>query len=131
MNNKRDFGQHLRTLRKEQFMTQSKLANKSGLKLNHISKLERNEVEPKLTTLIKLKQALKISSNKLMNEADKSTNGDLIKRFDEVSELPETDIKTIIRIMSVFTAQHRTERFVNGEMGIKEISMKIINQYRK
>ncbi|PUU86255.1 MAG: transcriptional regulator, XRE family, partial [Halanaerobium sp.] len=68
-------------LRLEQNMTQTDLAEKSGLKQSAIARLESEEVLPKLSTLLKLTKALdaninlnpnqesiiKIESNKMIN----------------------------------------------------------------
>jgi transcriptional regulator with XRE-family HTH domain len=68
-------------LRLEQNMTQTDLAEKSGLKQSAIARLESEEVLPKLSTLLKLAKALdaninlnpnqesiiKIESNKMIN----------------------------------------------------------------
>jgi transcriptional regulator with XRE-family HTH domain len=115
------FGGHLKTLRKHKKLTQSELAELSGLKLNHISKLERNEVEPKLSTLIKLKKALKISSNRLMNEEDKSPEGILISSFEEISRLPEEDKNLINRVIGFVITNNRMERITNSNTPLFEM----------
>jgi len=50
-------------LRLEQNMTQTDLAEKSGLKQSAIARLESEEVLPKLTTLLKLAKALDANIN--------------------------------------------------------------------
>jgi transcriptional regulator with XRE-family HTH domain len=55
-------------LRLEKNMTQTDLANKSGLKQSAIARLESEEVLPKLNTLLKLAKALNANINLNPNE---------------------------------------------------------------
>lgn len=52
------FGARLREWRKEAGVTQKELAEKSGISLNTIARIEREEIDPKCSTASKLWQAL-------------------------------------------------------------------------
>jgi transcriptional regulator with XRE-family HTH domain len=61
-----DFGNHLRSIRKIQGLSQENLAEKVGLHRTYIGMIERGEKNITLLNLIKLSNALEISINELM-----------------------------------------------------------------
>jgi transcriptional regulator with XRE-family HTH domain len=65
-------GENIRRMRRDKQWTQGKLAEVSGIKISHISKLERNSSDPKLGTLCRLLSALECSPNALLNDLDKT-----------------------------------------------------------
>jgi D-alanyl-D-alanine-carboxypeptidase/D-alanyl-D-alanine-endopeptidase len=58
-------GKNLRAKRVEKFMSQAELADASGLSEAHVGRIERNEVEPHLSTIRKLARALTIEPSEL------------------------------------------------------------------
>jgi serine-type D-Ala-D-Ala carboxypeptidase/endopeptidase len=58
-------GKNLRAKRVEKFMSQAELADASGLSEAHVGRIERNEVEPHLSTIRKLARALGIEPSEL------------------------------------------------------------------
>jgi D-alanyl-D-alanine-carboxypeptidase/D-alanyl-D-alanine-endopeptidase len=58
-------GKNLRAKRIEKFMSQAELADASGLSEAHVGRIERNEVEPHLSTIRKLAKALGIEPSEL------------------------------------------------------------------
>jgi serine-type D-Ala-D-Ala carboxypeptidase/endopeptidase len=58
-------GKHLRARRVERFMSQAELAGASGISEAHVGRIERNEVEPHLSTIRKLANALDIEPSEL------------------------------------------------------------------
>ena len=58
-------GKNLRAKRVEKFMSQAELADASGLSEAHVGRIERNEVEPHLSTIRKLARALTIDPSEL------------------------------------------------------------------
>ncbi len=78
-----DFGDRLRKLRKERKLTQKELANLIGVKNSVISFYEVGDRKPSLEVLIKLSNALHISTDILLG-IDKSEVVD-------ISGLSETD----------------------------------------
>ncbi|MBU1054580.1 MAG: helix-turn-helix transcriptional regulator [Proteobacteria bacterium] len=64
---KKKFGVHLSQLRNKAGMTQAKLAEKTNLSVDLISRIERGERAPSLETIEKLSNALKIKSSELLN----------------------------------------------------------------
>lgn len=61
----KEFGDHLRSLRKAQGLSQEKLANSSDLWLSIVGRIERGEIDPTLSTLNMLAYGLGISLNNL------------------------------------------------------------------
>lgn len=58
-------GDRLKDLRIEQALTQEELANKAGVALNTVARLERNETEPHMSTVRKLANALDVEPREL------------------------------------------------------------------
>jgi transcriptional regulator with XRE-family HTH domain len=73
MNNLRDekmltqFGLHLRTLRKAAKLTLEALAYEADVEISQIHRIEKGKINPTLTTLVALSNALKIDMNTLLN----------------------------------------------------------------
>lgn len=59
-------GSNLQELRKAKSWKQETLAEASSVSLTQISKIERNETDPRASTVIKLAEALECSMDKLM-----------------------------------------------------------------
>lgn len=55
----------VKKVRLENNMTLETLANLSGISKGHLSKIERQEREPKLSTIIQIAMALKVNINEL------------------------------------------------------------------
>lgn len=55
----------VKKVRLEKNMTLDTLAKLSGISKGHLSKIERGEREPKISTLIQIALALKVDLNKL------------------------------------------------------------------
>lgn len=61
------FGNRLRDLRKEKDLSQEKLANLSNVTINQISRIERGEINPTLSTLGVIAAAMEVSLKDLLN----------------------------------------------------------------
>ena len=59
-------GDRLRDLRKRALLTQKGLADKSGVGVTTIIRIERNQVEPHSRTIRKLAEALKVEPEELV-----------------------------------------------------------------
>ncbi|HPG05293.1 MAG: helix-turn-helix transcriptional regulator [Saprospiraceae bacterium] len=56
----KDFGRHLATLRKNKGLTQEDLANVADISLSQVSRIERGVINPTLSTLVDIANALEI-----------------------------------------------------------------------
>jgi transcriptional regulator with XRE-family HTH domain len=63
-------GDRLKALRIEQALTQQELADKAGIALNTVARLERNETEPHMPTARKLAHALDVHPRELTKGGD-------------------------------------------------------------
>ncbi len=62
-----NLGKRLKLLREKSHYTQEKLAEKCGISLDYLGKIEVNINKPGLKTLLKLSSALDISMSDLLN----------------------------------------------------------------
>ncbi len=96
-------GQNIKNLRKEKDWTQQELAEATGIKVAHISKLESDEGDPKLSTLLKLTKALECSPNDLLWNEEISGLSLMLKNYAErCGTLPADDKATLLKIMSKY-----------------------------
>ena len=63
-------GDRLRDLRKRALLTQKELADKSGVGVTTIIRIERNQVEPQGRTIRKLAEALGVKPHELVRGDD-------------------------------------------------------------
>ena len=63
-------GDRLRDLRKRSLLTQKQLADKSGVGVTTIIRIERNQVEPHGSTIRKLAGALSVAPEELVKTED-------------------------------------------------------------
>jgi transcriptional regulator with XRE-family HTH domain len=59
-------GDRLRDLRKRALLTQKQLADKSGVGVTTIIRIERNQVEPQGSTIRRLAEALEVAPEELV-----------------------------------------------------------------
>ncbi len=60
-------GGNLRRLRTRQLLTQAELGEAAGIHRDQVSRIERDEVEPRFSTIRKLAGALEIDPRELIN----------------------------------------------------------------
>jgi transcriptional regulator with XRE-family HTH domain len=61
-------GKNLKRLRTERFMTREELAEVTGLHRDHIGRIERDEVAPRLPTIRGLAEALGVDPSELVHQ---------------------------------------------------------------
>ncbi len=106
------FGKKLRECREAKKISQSELAR--ILKTNHsiIGKYERDEVKPTVDVVKKLAENLNTTAAYLLGETTDSNilkDPLMIKRFNEVSALPEEDKKCVYSMMDAYLARHKLQ----------------------
>ncbi len=62
------FGEHLRSLRMDQGLSGVQFAEKLGVDKQFLSRLELGQSDPRITTLIRLAQALDMQLSDLLNQ---------------------------------------------------------------
>jgi len=61
-------GKSVREQREHRFMTQDQLADKAGINRDTLSRIERNMVEPRFSTIMKLAKTLGVDPHELVDE---------------------------------------------------------------
>ena len=61
-------GQSLKAKRSKRFMTQEQLASAAGISARQLVRIERDEVEPRFSTILKLAEALEVEPSELVDE---------------------------------------------------------------
>jgi len=93
-------GKNIRRMRRDKGWTQQQLADKAGMKLNHVSKLDQDGADPKLSTLYKLMQAFSCSPDSLLMDLNRvSTDAVLKQTLERATALPEEDKRAIITVV--------------------------------
>ncbi len=64
------FGRTLRKARRDRDLSQEALADEAGLSAKHVGEIERANKDPRLTTVLKLAEALELRSNELFRAFD-------------------------------------------------------------
>jgi len=85
-----DFGKRLAILRKEKKLSQSDLAKQLNTSVSVISRYERNEMVPSVSTALKLAEMLGTTVGYLLGESDDSNlfkDPGMLKRFKDISQL--------------------------------------------
>ena len=62
-------GERLRQLRERKLMTQAELGKAAGVSRDQVSRIERDEVDPRFSTIRKLAKALGVEPEELIAEA--------------------------------------------------------------
>ena len=61
-------GRRVREERVRRFMTQDRLATAAGISSRQLVRIERNQVEPHFSTILKLAEALEVDPSELVEE---------------------------------------------------------------
>ena len=107
------FPQRLRDLRKQNNLSQTELGQRAGLHYTHIGRFERGASRPSGDTLMRLADALGVSSDYLLDGATdeaakaKFQDRELLKQFQEVEQLPDAE-KNVVKVLldAFLTKQH-------------------------
>lgn len=75
------FGLNLRHYRMQRLLTQERLASAAGITTSEVSRIERAEREPRLTTIARLARALDISPGDLFEDVEANAPDGFDARF--------------------------------------------------
>jgi transcriptional regulator with XRE-family HTH domain len=100
-------GTNIRRLRQGMGWTQGQLSERSGIKVPHISSLEQDEGDPKLSTLYKLIKAFGCTPTGLMTTPDPNATGTatdalLSLIWERVDNLPDKAKRDLIEVLDRF-----------------------------
>lgn len=69
------FGRTVRKARRDRDLSQEALADEAGLSAKHVGEIERANKDPRLTTVLKLADALELRSGELFAQFDERLDG--------------------------------------------------------
>jgi len=97
---------NLMNLRRKKGWTQGQLSDACGVKVGHISKLERgHDTDPKLSTITRLMRALECSADDLLLETEQLGPTRLLRTvFQQAEQLPEEKQMVILEIVDGYCA---------------------------
>ncbi|MBS1871127.1 MAG: helix-turn-helix transcriptional regulator [Actinobacteria bacterium] len=75
------FARRVRRARRERDLTQEALAARAGLSAKHLSDIERANTDPRLTTVLRLADALGASVHQLLSERRRAADPDRAPRL--------------------------------------------------
>lgn len=93
-------GSNLRRMRKDLGLSQEQLSDKTGIRVAHISKIESDKTDPKLSTIYKLVESLECSADSLLMDKNKVGLDSILKAtLERVGNLPDSNKRTIIDVI--------------------------------
>jgi len=101
-------GQHIIALRKEKKLSQSELGKRASTSGDLIGRYERDEVKPSIDVIMRIADALEVSIDYLVGKTSFELNKDMLKRFQEVSSLPENAKRQIYMVMDALIRDFKT-----------------------
>ncbi len=109
-----NFPQRLKQIRLSRGWSQGQLGKKLGVDLQRISKYERGTSSPPIGMVVKIASTLEVSLDYLLrNEADlavnKIKNPQLLKKIEEIENLPEKDQETLTILLDAFIKKRKFE----------------------
>ncbi|MDO9478731.1 MAG: helix-turn-helix transcriptional regulator [Pseudohongiella sp.] len=97
--------ENLQRLRKERGLNQDELSEQSGVSLTQISKIERSETDPRVSTIEKLAKALGCSMDEMLfNEASQGLSGLMKRAFERASKLDPLDKAALLKVINMACA---------------------------
>lgn len=111
-------GTNLTTLRRLKSWTQGQLSEASGVKVGHISKLERDDdSDPKLSTIYKLMNALGCSADELLMDKERvGPAGQMQGVFRRAEELPEEKQAIVVDLVDAYCMAHALQSLMGDKM---------------
>ena len=96
-------GNNLQRLRKEKGLKQDELAEQAGVSLTQISKIERNETDPRISTIEKISKALECSADRLIFDKESHGLSGVVKEaVGKIDRLHPQDKVLLIKVIERF-----------------------------
>lgn len=113
-----NFGQRVASARRERGMTQGELADKTGVHISHIQRIEANNSQPTVDVLKRLAEALEVSLDLLVFErasevaTRQMVDRELVAQFAAIEDFNDTDKQAIKTILAAMIVKQRVEAAV-------------------
>jgi transcriptional regulator with XRE-family HTH domain len=117
----KSFGQRLESLRKDAGISQAKMAEMCKATQAQISRYERDETEPSLSTLIKMAEALDISFSDLVSN-DRPTSG--------LTKAP-TDVEMLSFIVDKFVSDKERRELIRFALSGDESAVRTVTTFMR
>lgn len=105
------FGEKLAYSRKQKKMSQSALGKASNISGDIIGKYERDEMKPSIETAKKIANALSISLDYLVGDAEmKITDKEMLKRMELVCQMPQELKEHIIHFIDMAIRDYKAKK---------------------
>lgn len=127
-------GENLKRLRRDKGWTQGELANKCKVGFGQISKIERNETDPKLSTIYELMGALGCTADALLIDTEKSSvDSVMAMALDRIKQLSEKDKEILLTLIDKYCIAVSMQQLAdkNDFFGISLIKGKTPEMTRK
>jgi len=108
---------NLMNLRRRKGWTQGQLSDACGVKVGHISKLERgHDTDPKLSTITRLMRALDCTADDLLMDAEQLGPSRLLRTvLQQAEQLPEEKQMVILEIVDGYCASHGMRQLLGNK----------------
>lgn len=109
------FGKKLREARETKGYSQKELATKIGSVHTVIGRYERDEMKPSIDVVKRLAEELETTVGYLLGEAKEAQllkDPAMLKRFQEINELDESDKECVFTFLDAFLAKHKMKAFL-------------------
>lgn len=96
-------GENLKRIRRDKGWTQGDLADRCKIGLGQISKIERNETDPKLSTIYEIMNALECTAEALLINIEKSSTDSVIGvALERIKQIPEKDKEILLTVIDKY-----------------------------
>jgi transcriptional regulator with XRE-family HTH domain len=110
-----NFPAQLVELRKQQGLSQQRLADAVELHVNQVRRYEAGTAQPTLDALVKLAKALHVSLDTLVfDETERGPTDEFRLQFEAVSQLPEEDRRVVKALLDGMIVKHQAKRMVGS-----------------
>lgn len=109
-----NFPARLLHFRKQQGLSQQRLAEAVGLHVNQVRRYETGTAQPTLKALVNLAKVLHLSLDTLVfDEGERGPSAELRLQFEAVSQFPEEERKIVKALLDGLIIKHQTKRMVS------------------
>ncbi len=117
----KSFGERLKRIREERFLSQRQLAEGIQIETAQISRYERGLVMPNAESLVALSRVLRVSAGTLLGQVEQAhANGEppiqdlsLLERFRDLEKLSRKDREVVIALIDAWIGSRQVEEIVS------------------
>lgn len=122
MSKLKQIAENIKILRKSKNWSQTELAEKIGVHLTHISRIENGKYNPSVDDLVKLSEVFEISVDDILNKISnkKQTleavqNTPLYQKIKLIEQLDEKDQTTILNVIDSIITKNKFKDFLTQQ----------------